>query len=592
MKAGGTAGTVYALAFDNAGNLYAGGDFRYSSSGPVFNVARWDGTTWNRVGLGLGGTVSVLAFDSDGDLYAGGSFTTACTNASCSTTSTVNHIAMFPHDGGSGDAWSALGTGTGGNSVKALAIDGKNVYVGGDFTTAGGATANNVAKWDGANWTPLGNGTSGAVSALAIAGTNIYAGGAFTTANGATTTVNNVAKWDGATWSALGSGTSGTVSALAIAGATVYAGGSFTSANGATTTVNNVAKWDGSTWSALGSGMDSTLSALATDSGGNLYAGGGFTTAGGATVNGVAFWDGTAWSALSGGVSTFVGGVSTSSTVYALQARGGYLYLGGSFTLVGSSPLIPQSRVARWTAQERRAIVNGTTSYTFYSDTYPVTITVTTAGTLDHIVMQRYDKQHAPATLNMLESPYYWQIEGLDAAGLPASGFTVTLTFTAPGFTPTANSKVCRFLTPGWNCASSSFTATTLTRSGVTAFSEWALSEGSPTAVNLAYFQSAPARPAGLTLAWATVRESDTVGFNLYRAPGPQGPFTRLNPGLIPAQAPGADSGGVYSFTDAAALPGHAYSYRLEQVAADLSAADLGLISGQYFQHFLPAIGR
>jgi hypothetical protein len=69
-----------------------------------------------------------------------------------------------------------------------------------------------------------------------------------------------------------------TVWALAVSGGTLYAGGDFTTAGG--TAANSIAQWNGSSWSALGSGMNSTVRALAV-SGGRFYAGGYFTTAGG-----------------------------------------------------------------------------------------------------------------------------------------------------------------------------------------------------------------------------------------------------------------------------------------------------------------------
>jgi hypothetical protein len=68
------------------------------------------------------------------------------------------------------------------------------------------------------------------------------------------------------------------VLALAVSGGDLYAGGSFTTAGGSA--ANYIAKWNGSSWAALGSGMNSSVSALAV-SGSELYAGGSFTTAGG-----------------------------------------------------------------------------------------------------------------------------------------------------------------------------------------------------------------------------------------------------------------------------------------------------------------------
>ena len=86
-------------------------------------------------------------------------------------------------------------------------MSGTNLYAGGYFTTAGGVTATNIAKWDGSAWSALGSGMNGdgdIVYALAVSGTNLYAGGDFTTAGGVP--ANYIAKWNGSAWSALGSG--------------------------------------------------------------------------------------------------------------------------------------------------------------------------------------------------------------------------------------------------------------------------------------------------------------------------------------------------------------------------------------------------
>ena len=102
-----------------------------------------------------------LALDASGSLYAGGGFTTA-------GDVTANYIAQWD-----GTSWSALGSGmSGGNPyahVKSLAIDDSGaLYAGGDFTTAGGVTVNNIAKWDGSAWSALGTGTAGGVCALTV----------------------------------------------------------------------------------------------------------------------------------------------------------------------------------------------------------------------------------------------------------------------------------------------------------------------------------------------------------------------------------------------------------------------------------------
>ena len=56
-------------------------------------------------------------------------------------------------------------------------------------------------------------------------------------------------------------------------------------------------------------------------SGSDLYAGGGFTTAGGIAANYIAKWNGSSWSALGSGMN--------GDCVYALAVSGSDLYAGG-----------------------------------------------------------------------------------------------------------------------------------------------------------------------------------------------------------------------------------------------------------------------
>jgi len=93
--------------------------------------------------------------------------------------------------------------------VWALAVYNGALIAGGDFTTAGGVTCNDIASWDGSAWQPLGGGLSGGglyagVYALAVYNGALIAGGSFTTAGGVT--CSRIARWDGNTWQSLGSG--------------------------------------------------------------------------------------------------------------------------------------------------------------------------------------------------------------------------------------------------------------------------------------------------------------------------------------------------------------------------------------------------
>ena len=61
---------------------------------------------------------------------------------------------------------------------------GPALCAGGSFTTAGGVAANDVARWDGSAWSPLGSGVEDGVLALTAFddgfGPALYAGGRIT----------------------------------------------------------------------------------------------------------------------------------------------------------------------------------------------------------------------------------------------------------------------------------------------------------------------------------------------------------------------------------------------------------------------------
>jgi hypothetical protein len=310
----GANGIVYAAVTDGSGNLYIGGTFTEVGEAFATNIAKWNGTNWSPLGLGISGESSVNALAVSGStLYVGGGFTTA-------GGSSANDIAQW-----NGTNWSPLGLGISGDSsiVDALAVSGSTLYAGGQFTSAGGISATNIAKWNGSSWSDLGSGMNRDVGALLVSGSTLYAGGDFTTAAG--NAANHIAQWNGSSWSPLGSGVNSEVAALAVSGSTLYAGGLFQTAGGSAAT--NIAQWNGSSWSALSSGMNGEVFALAV-SGSTLYAGGFFTTAGGSAANRIAQWNGTSWLALGSGMN---------SAVSTLAVSGSTLYAGGIFTTAGTN---------------------------------------------------------------------------------------------------------------------------------------------------------------------------------------------------------------------------------------------------------------
>ncbi len=211
---------------------------------------------------------------------------------------------------------------------------GPALYVGGSFNVAGETVANNIARWDGTTWLPLGRGMNGPVNALAVYKGELIAAGAF---------ANRIARWDGKSWLPLGSGMNNSVFALTEYNGELIAGGYFTTAGG--TTVNHIARWDGTIWSPLGSGMggepgDHETQVIAlTEYNGELIAGGAFTTAGGTPANRIASWDGKSWSPLGSGMPEYYG------QVFTLTGYGGGLIAGGGFTIAGGTEA---NRIARW----------------------------------------------------------------------------------------------------------------------------------------------------------------------------------------------------------------------------------------------------
>ena len=62
------------------------------------------------------------------------------------------------------------------------------------FTTAGGNAANNIAKWDGTDWSDVSGGMDSTVLALTVFNNQLFAGGHFSHAGA--TPVNRVARWN------------------------------------------------------------------------------------------------------------------------------------------------------------------------------------------------------------------------------------------------------------------------------------------------------------------------------------------------------------------------------------------------------------
>jgi hypothetical protein len=352
-------GKPYALASDDAGNVYLGGEFTRLGGVAARNIGRWDGAAWHSLG-DADSYVAALAIGG-GYLYAGGNFTQIGGVAAA-------HVARMNLQTGQ---WSALGSGING-SVNALVYSDGILYAGGAFKAAGNVTAEDVAYWDGAAWHSFGNkyrifevGDQGGevgtyVNALAVAGDSVYIGGHFQTIQFGTNTadlstfvvVHNVVEWNAATdqWAFVGapqkpgvtsggfSGFGTDVYALAVVGNSLFIGGSFNQA-GDLAASGGLGRWDRAarTWvsieGSLGGLGDAHVRGLAA-AGADLLVAGKFTSAGASASRYVARFDTATngWVGMGSGLRWY-NDIYTKANV-VLAAPGG-VYVGGDFDQAG-----------------------------------------------------------------------------------------------------------------------------------------------------------------------------------------------------------------------------------------------------------------
>ncbi|MBS0190157.1 MAG: immunoglobulin domain-containing protein [Phycisphaerales bacterium] len=344
-------GAMTAVTVLPDGKIFTGGNFRVLNGKGADSAAVWNGSSWSTLGNGISNDILAAVTLPNGDLIAAGRFLTIGNIE-------ANYVARW-----NGVSWSPLGAGTDG-AVNALAVlPSGDVVAGGEFTSAGGTSANRIAKWNGSTWSSLGTGMTGGtaptVAALAVyPNGDIAAGGLFTTAGGVT--AGNIARWNGSSWSAIGGGTTGpwnppgyVCSAIVMGNGDLVIGGEFNKVNNVAAYM--VARWNGTAWSKMNTGLDNPPNGLTLQADGSLIAGGPFLTVGegasGPSFGGISRWSGTQWLRVWGlGSSNASAGFSVNA-IDQLPSNG--LIAGGSFTMLGGmnvNNLIRRSGASTWTA--------------------------------------------------------------------------------------------------------------------------------------------------------------------------------------------------------------------------------------------------
>jgi hypothetical protein len=306
------------------GSFAIGGDFNNTGITPLNHMADLGAAGWITGGNFNGSVTSLLNYSVSppliGTLVASGYFTQIGTDS-------IAGIARYDTSLG---RWVAMGSGLNGAALAMIPVSTSarhnDLVAGGFFTTADGALASHVARWNGASWAAMGTGMNSNVQALAVYGGQVVAGGAFTIAGGHACSC--IARWDGANWQPLGTGMNAGVRALTVYNGQLIAGGDFTSAGG--TPVSYLAAWNGTAWSSVDVGTDGPVYAMAVD-GASLVVGGFFMHAGSIQANSIAEWDGAAWHVV--GIDTDVpgAGVNSNSIVLTLSVAGTDLLAGGTF---------------------------------------------------------------------------------------------------------------------------------------------------------------------------------------------------------------------------------------------------------------------
>ena len=325
------------LAVD--GNWFAGGSFdlswrfdRWLQVGPV---VRWDSEGWVPFGNAnwVDGSVRSLAWYR-GHLYAAGNFYLKTPTGFPGTT-------LMRSDG---QQWVPV-EGAPWGEIHTLAVFGDRLIVGGTFGSVGGQLTSAIAGYDGTQWSTVGDAGGHSQPALLVHKLFVqdgvlYAAGRFESIAGVP--ARSIARWDGQEWTAVGDGYQGEIFEVAAYQDGIAVAGLCDQSPPCA----NVMTWDGAEWDVIPDAPRYVTTMVAHRD--ILFVGGFFD--GSTEVLGVdrslRAWDGRSWHALGSAFGEGPSAVRNPGQVMALALRNDVLWVGGSFTRAGGQTAM---RVATWT---------------------------------------------------------------------------------------------------------------------------------------------------------------------------------------------------------------------------------------------------
>ena len=268
-------------------SLIVGGGFRYVNvSGPksskLFNgVARWTGTTWTNLGLGIGNIgrpIVGLLREHSTSVYACGAFSTSRYPRLARWDGTAfNFVANI------NDTVTSMARGPRGELVIA-----------GDFTTINGGSIRKLAVNSGTEWTSLPTSLGDPISGARVLG-NLPDGSIIVSVNDTT-----LARWDGTRLDAWNASPplAAPKAMLALPDGGVWLGNAGTRVNPSDAVFNGLATLDGGTWNPLQEartlGPNGPVEAILPLTNNTYLVCGQFTAAGGQACN-FASYDGVSW---------------------------------------------------------------------------------------------------------------------------------------------------------------------------------------------------------------------------------------------------------------------------------------------------------